>query len=144
MFLALVLLLSAAILKAAPPNAENYGGHGKSDRFWTRTRISLTVLHAGTAAFDLQSTRRALYHGFRERNPLMRPFVTRGTWGQAGAVGFSLGFDLGLSYLTHRLTKKGSPWRILKWELPIAMAGVHTIAGIYNHRLINRHLRRGR
>lgn len=142
--LLITLILGGALaLHAAPPDAKNYGGHGKADRFWTRTRISLTVLHGGTAAFDLQTTRRALHHGFRERNPLLRSIIGHGGWqGQARGIGWSLGLDLGISYLAHRLTKKGSPWRILKWELPLAMAGAHTVAGVYNYRLVNAHLRR--
>ena len=134
-----LVLATLILLAAAPLTAE---GKAKADRFWSRARISLTLVHAGAATYDLHTTRRGLALGFRERNPLMRPFVTRGGWGQAGAVGFSLGLDLGVSYLTHRLTKRGSPWRILKWQMPITMSISHTIAGVHNHHLIHRHLRR--
>lgn len=134
------ITLATLVLLAATPLMA--GDKAKADRFWSRARISLTLVHAGAATYDLHTTRRGLALGFRERNRLMRPFVTRGHWGQAGAVGFSLGLDLGVSYAVHRLTKPGSPWRILKWEMPIALSLGHTIAGVYNHRLIDRHLER--
>ena len=114
------------------------------DKFWSRARISLTVIHASAASYDLHTTRRGLLLGFRERNPIIRFFNPRTRAGQVKAVGFSLTLDLGVSYLVHRVTKKGSPWRILKWEMPIAMSAGHTIAGIHNHHLVNRHLGRRR
>lgn len=133
------LVLATLMLLAATPLMA--GGQTKADRFWSRGRISLTLIHAGAATYDLHTTRRGLALGFRERNSLMRPFVTRGGWGQAGAVGFSLGLDLGISYLAHRLTKPNSLWRILKWQMPITMSLSHTIAGVHNHHIIHRHLR---
>lgn len=134
----LAILVSLGVqLRADQPKEKD---SKDSDKFWTKTRISLTVIHAGTASFDLYTTRRGLAHGFHERNPFLRHLIHRGGWGQAGAVGFSLGLDLGLSYLVHRVTKQGSPWRILKWELPIVLSSVHTIAGVYNYHLVSHHL----
>ena len=133
------ILLIILILCAAPLlKAED-----KADRFWTRARLTLTMVHGGTAYYDLDITRRALRLGFRERNPFLRPIIGRGGWqGQARGIGYSLALDLGISYLVHRVTKPGSPWRILKWQMPVAMSTAHTIAGVYNHRLVNAHLRR--
>ena len=131
------LLLPAALLLSCTLSLKAED----QDQFWSRTRISLTVIHAGTASYDLHTTRRGLLLNFRERNSVIRLFNPRTRLGQAKAVGFSLGLDLGISYLVHRVTKKGSPWRILKWEIPIAMSTAHMIAGIHNHHLVNRRKR---
>jgi len=53
-------------------------------------------------AADAITTQRGLSEGFREANPVMRPFVTRGATGQG--VGSALGFGVGLGavYLLHQ------------------------------------------
>lgn len=71
-------------------------------RFWTlETKINAGIL-AGLVAADAFTTQRGLNQGYREANPVMRPFVTRGTAGQA--VGSALGFGAGLGtvYLLHK------------------------------------------
>ena len=106
--------------------------HGQNpDKFWTKSRVAWTAAHATAASYDVWTTRRGLANGFREANPLMRPFVTRGTAGQVGAVGISLALDLGLSYLFHRR------WPALKNTFPVTFALAHGIAGTRNHILVH-------
>ena len=109
----------------------SYGGE-PSDKFWTKQRVAWTGIHASAATFDVWTTRRGLALGFGEANPLMRPFVTRGTAGQVGAVGISLALDLGLSYLYHR-----TRWRKLKIVFPVTFTVSHALVGTYNHGLVN-------
>lgn len=104
MKLILTILLLAAAASAqdfvAPssvlPDAPSH------QRFWTfETKINAGIL-AGLVATDAVTTQRGLDRGFREANPIMRPFVTRGTAGQA--VGSALGFGAGIGtvYLLHK------------------------------------------
>jgi Domain of unknown function (DUF5658) len=70
--------------------------------FWTvENKVGFSILGSLVAA-DAITTQRGLNQGFRETNPLMRPFVTRGASGEA--VGSALGFGAGLGtvYLLHR------------------------------------------
>ncbi len=70
--------------------------------FWTlETKVNTGIL-AGLVAADAITTQRGLERGFRETNPIMRPFVTRGAAGQA--VGSALGFgaSLGTVYILHK------------------------------------------
>src|SRR5271157_3882811 len=70
--------------------------------FWTlENKVDVSIL-AGLVAADGITTQRGLNEGFREVNPVMRPFVTRGAGGQA--VGSALGFGagVGVAYLLHR------------------------------------------
>lgn len=69
--------------------------------FWTtEKKVEVTAL-AGEITADAFSTQAALHRGFREANPVMRPFVTRGAVGEA--VGSALGFGagIGLAYALH-------------------------------------------
>jgi len=63
--------------------------------------VNVSIL-AGLVAADAVTTQRGLSQGFREADPLMRPFVTRGAAGEA--VGSALGFGAGVGvvYLLHR------------------------------------------
>ena len=70
--------------------------------FWTfENKVSFSAL-GGLIAADAITTQRGLSLGYREANPLMRPFVTRGAGGEA--VGSALGFGAGLGavYLLHQ------------------------------------------
>jgi hypothetical protein len=70
--------------------------------FWTfENKLGFSLL-GGLVAADAITTQRGLSQGYREANPLMRPFVTRGAGGEA--VGSALGFGAGLGtvYLLHR------------------------------------------
>ena len=75
--------------------------------FWTfENKLDFSVL-AGLVAADAITTQRGLSQGYREANPLMRPFVTRGAGGEA--VGSALGFGAGLGQSTcstERITTK--------------------------------------
>ncbi|MFY9842050.1 MAG: DUF5658 family protein [Terriglobales bacterium] len=70
--------------------------------FWTlENKVDVSIL-AGLVAADGITTQRGLNEGFREVNPVMRPFVTRGAGGEA--VGSALGFGagVGVAYILHR------------------------------------------
>lgn len=70
--------------------------------FWTvENKVGFGALGMLVAA-DAITTQRGLNRGFREANPLMRPFVTRGAGGEA--LGSALGFGAGLGtvYLLHQ------------------------------------------
>src|SRR2546423_14179426 len=66
-------------------------------RFWTFETTVNTGILAGLAAAAAVSTQRGLEKGYREANPIMRPFVTRGTVGQA--PGSALGFGAAMGTL---------------------------------------------
>ena len=71
-------------------------------RFWTiENRVDIGILAALVAA-DGFTTQKGISQGLREINPLMRPFVTRGT--AANVAGFGLGFGAGVGvvYFLHR------------------------------------------
>lgn len=101
--LLLILVLCAAA------HAENYAAatgplpEAPSHRpFWTfENKIGFSALGALVAA-DAFTTQRGLSQGYREANPLMRPFVTRGAGGEA--LGSALGFGAGLGtvYFLHQ------------------------------------------
>lgn len=101
--------LLAILLVCAAAQAENLAAATtpvpeapSQRRFWTfENKLDFTVL-GGLVAADAITTQRGLSQGYREANPLMRPFVTRGAGGEA--VGSALGYGAGLGtvYLLHR------------------------------------------
>ena len=101
--------LLVILLVCAAAQAENFTAattpvpDAPSQRpFWTfEKKLDFSVL-GGLVAADAITTQRGLSQGYREANPLMRPFVTRGAGGEA--VGSALGFGAGLGavYLLHR------------------------------------------
>ncbi len=70
--------------------------------FWTlETKIDTGIL-AGLIATDAYTTQRGLEQGYREANPIMRPFVTRGIAGEAAGSALGFGAGLGTAYLLHK------------------------------------------
>lgn len=70
--------------------------------FWTvENKVNASIL-AGLIAADAITTQRALNQGFREGDPLMRPFVTRGAAGEAAGSAIGFGAGVGVGYLLHR------------------------------------------
>ncbi len=70
--------------------------------FWTiGTRVDTGIL-AGLVAADAITTQSGLSQGYREANPLMRPFVTRGAAGQAAGSAIGFGSAMGVAYLLHQ------------------------------------------
>jgi hypothetical protein len=67
----------------------------------TENKASFSIL-AGLIAVDAITTQRALSKGYREGNPLMRPFVTRGAAGEAAGSAIGFGAGVGIVYLLHR------------------------------------------
>lgn len=100
--LAILILAAAAQAQQFTAPSSGLPDAPSHERFWTvETKIDAGIL-AGLVATDAITTQRGLNRGFREANPIMRPFVTRGTAGQA--VGSALGFGAGLGtvYLLHK------------------------------------------
>lgn len=70
--------------------------------FWTmENKVNVSIL-AGLVATDAITTQRGLNEGFREVNPIMRPFVTRGAAGEAAGSALGFGAGVGVVYLLHR------------------------------------------
>jgi hypothetical protein len=61
-----------------------------------------TGIFAGLIAADAVTTQRGLSQGYREANPLMRPFVTHGAMGQAAGSALGFGTAVGVAYLLHQ------------------------------------------
>jgi hypothetical protein len=100
----LAILLFCAIAKgqnvvatnSALPDAPSHR------RFWTLENKVSVGIFGGLIAADAITTQRGLNHGFREANPIMRPFVTRGATGEAAGSALGFGAGLGVVYLLHR------------------------------------------
>jgi hypothetical protein len=98
-----ILLLSAAmqaqsfqVSRFALPDAPK-----PQHPFWTfENKVSASVL-AGLVATDAITTQRGLSEGFREVNPIMRPFVTRGAVGEAAGSALGFGAAIGVAYCMH-------------------------------------------
>lgn len=101
-FLLILLLGGSALAQnfAAPssplPNAPSH------QRFWDLENKVSVGIFAGLIATDAFTTQRGLSHGYREANPIMRPFVTRGAAGEAAGSALGFGAGLGTVYLLHK------------------------------------------
>ena len=101
-FLAILLLTSAALAQnfVAPgsplPNAPSH------QRFWDMENKVSAGIFAGLVATDAFTTQRGLRQGYREVNPIMRPFVSQGTAGEAAGSAIGFGAGLGTVYLLHK------------------------------------------
>jgi len=99
-----ILLLCAAVqaetlVAATGPLPEAPSSHRA---FWTvENKVGFGLL-GGLIAADAITTQRGLSQGFREANPLMRPFVTRGSAGEAMGSAIGFGAGIGTAYLLHR------------------------------------------
>lgn len=87
---------SFKVTRFALPNAPR-----KHPFLTTENKVNFSVL-AGLIAADAVTTQRALSKGYREGDPLMRPFVTRGAAGEAAGSAIGLGAGVGIGYLLHR------------------------------------------
>lgn len=98
-----ILMLCAAVQAEALAVATDSLPDAPSHRpFWTvENKAGFGVL-GSLVAVDAITTQRGLNQGYREMNPVMRPFVTRGAVGEG--VGSALGFGaaLGTVYLLHQ------------------------------------------
>jgi Domain of unknown function (DUF5658) len=100
------LTITAAAQNFAGPNS-SYSYSSLPDapshhHFWSlETKVNTGIL-AGLVAADALTTQRGLEQGYRETNPIMRPFVTRGTIGQATGSALGFGAGIGTVYLLHK------------------------------------------
>ena len=86
-----------AVTKSAFPGAPS-----QERPFWKlENNVNVSIL-AGLITADAITTQRGLAHGFRETNPIMRPFVTRGAAGEAAGSALGFGTGVGVAYLLHR------------------------------------------
>ncbi|MGA7079914.1 MAG: DUF5658 family protein [Terriglobales bacterium] len=100
-----ILLLSAAmqaqsfqVNRFALPDAPSSQQH----HFWTfENKVDAGIL-ASLIGADAITTQRGLSEGFREANPIMRPFVTRGAAGEAAGSALGFGAAMGVAYCLHR------------------------------------------
>lgn len=99
----LALTVSAAAQSFAPSSSLSQLPDAPSQHhFWTlETKMNAGIL-AGLVAADAITTQRGLSQGYREANPIMRPFVTRGTAGQAAGSAVGFGAALGTVYILHK------------------------------------------
>ena len=100
-----VLLCAIAHAGAVPPATETpptTTNHTLYRPFWTHGTIFGFGILGSLFAADAITTQIGLDNGFKEMDPLMRPFTSRGPAGEA--AGFALGFgaELGVTYLLHR------------------------------------------
>ena len=104
-FLSIILLCAAAHAGAIPaasgplPDAPN---HFFYRPFWTHENTFEFGVLGSLFVADTITTQIGLNNGFKEMNPLMRPFASRGP--AANAAGSALGFGagLGVAYVLHR------------------------------------------
>jgi len=97
----LLLTVSAAAQNFVAPSS-SLPDAPSQHRFWTFETTVNTGILAGLVAADAVSTQRGLEKGYREANPIMRPFVTRGTVGQAAGSALGFGAAMGTVYLLHK------------------------------------------
>ncbi|MGB9237026.1 MAG: DUF5658 family protein [Terriglobales bacterium] len=104
-FLTILLLCAAAHAEALAaatsplPNAPNQGFFYHP--FWTaENKVGFSILGSLVTA-DAVTTQLGLNKGFREANPIMRPFVTRGAAGEAAGSALGFGAGLGAVYFLH-------------------------------------------
>jgi hypothetical protein len=71
-------------------------------RFWTVENKVQVGIFAGLITADSITTQKGLSQGYREGNPLARPFVKMGAPGQAIGAAIGFGAGLGTVYLLHR------------------------------------------
>jgi hypothetical protein len=100
----LLLTISAAAQNFAAPSSSlsSLPDAPSQHRFWTFETTLNTGILAGLVAADAVSTQRGLEKGYREANPIMRPFVTRGAVGQAAGSALGFGAAMGTVYLLHK------------------------------------------
>ncbi len=100
--LTLLLLTASAAAQSFATPSSSLSDAPSQHHFWTlETKINTGIL-AGLVAADAITTQRGLERGYREANPIMRPFVTRGTAGQAAGSALGFGAGLGTIYLLHK------------------------------------------
>ena len=100
----LAIFLLAAMAQGQTVVAANAASPDTSNQhpFWSLEMKVSAGIFAGLVAADAVTTQRGLSQGFREANPLMRPFVTRGAAGEAAGSALGFGAGMGTVYLLHR------------------------------------------
>jgi hypothetical protein len=94
------IAVSSTAIASASRKAQDSSAH----RFFDHGNKLRAGILAGLIAADGVSTQKILRSGggWREVNPMARPFVNQGAPGQLAASVLGYGFSLGTSYLLHR------------------------------------------
>jgi len=100
--LAILILAAAAQAQQFTVPSSMLPDAPSHEHFWTLESKINTGILAGLVATDAITTQRGLDRGFREANPIMRPFVTRGTGGQAAGSAIGFGAAMGTVYILHK------------------------------------------
>ncbi len=99
--LSILLLCAAAHAEALPAATGPLPDDPGHRPFWSlQSKVGFGILSSLVAA-DAVTTQYGLNHGYREINPLMRPFVTRGAGGEAAGSALGFGAGLGTVYFLH-------------------------------------------
>jgi hypothetical protein len=134
-------LLAAAFIPAAPLPAITFTPTANAfvvlktppqhKFFDTRNTFGLTALAASLTADALSTQKGLAYPGFREMNPIARPFVQT----RAGAAAYSAGsfaFLAGTMYAAHKTRHHKLehifPFAIAGWEAALSARNYHVIA----------------
>jgi len=102
-FFSILVLCAAAQAENLAAASEPLPDAPSQRPFWTvENRVGFGLLGSLVAA-DAITTQRGLNQGYREMNPVMRPFVTRGAAGESLGSALGFGASLGTVYLLHRM-----------------------------------------
>jgi len=126
--LSLVLLCTVAhagAIPAASGTLPDSPSHFFYRPFWTpENRLGFGVLGSLFVA-DAITTQIGMNNGFREMDPLMRPFVSRGPAGNAAGSVLGFGAGLGVAYLLHR----SHHYKAERISLRLMVAGEGAVVG---------------
>lgn len=121
-------ILSFLLLMSATNAAAQQTDH----RTFTKGFIALAIAEHTAATVDTTSTLYGIPY-WEERNPLTRPFVTRGP---AVAYTAQETFHLSVTVLCGRMRASDhKSVRVLAWAIPIGLTSAHAIAAAHNYHL---------
>jgi len=101
-FLSIVMLCTAVQAETLAVASDSLPDAPSQRPFWTfENKVGFSMLGSLVAA-DAITTQRGLSQGYREMNPVMRPFVTRGAAGEAVGSALGYGAALGAVYFLHQ------------------------------------------
>jgi len=109
--------------------APGAGSRSAPHRFFDRLNISLTAAEAAALLADGLTTQIAFsrYSFLGERDPIARPFVSRGWPGQIAGGAIFVAADVGLRYLLH-----GKRHHLAERLLPLALIAYGTVCATHN------------
>ena len=127
--LSIVLLCTVAHAGAIPaasgtlPDTTNHRFFYRP--FWTPENTFGFGMLGGLFVADTITTQIGVHNGFKEMDPLMRPFVSRGPAGNAAGSALGFGAGLGVAYLLHR----SHHYKAERISLRLMVAGEGAVVG---------------